>query len=359
MRSKVLKTILLLPVLYVFGVQINGYFADWHPEEMTRLIIAGKATQPVIRDSVLHFTIWNVGYGGLGAESDFFFDDEGMFYSGSSMIRSPKALVEKNNAGAVAFLKKSTADFFLLQEVDVCSDRSYRIPQDELFAAALPDFAHTLATNYQCNRVPIPILQPWDVYGAVSSGLGTYSRFQPSLATRYQLPGTPPFPKSMFELDRCIAVSRYPTALGPELVVINVHNSAYDPGDKIKALQLPYLRDLAVGEFEKGNFVVLGGDWNQCPPNLRYDAFTNFKDHPFWQGNVPMDLFPEGWIFGYDPTAPTNRKTADPYQQGSTNEALIDFFVVSPNVQVVAVKGVDLDFQFSDHQPVEMTVRLR
>jgi endonuclease/exonuclease/phosphatase family metal-dependent hydrolase len=152
---------------------------------------------------------------------------------------------------------------------------------------------------------------------------------------------------------------RIPTSNGKDLVVINVHNSAYDPGDKIKAIQLPYLRDLALREFEKGNYVVLGGDWNQCPPHFRYETFAPALAEGYRQGNIPDDFFPEGWTYAYDPTVPTNRKCQSAYETGKTFVTLIDFFLVSPNVQVRKVRGVGQEFQWSDHQPVQMSIELQ
>lgn len=356
---RLVASILGLFLLYFLILLLHGWYTDWQPEERVDLPLVQEAQQRALADSLVSFVTWNVGFGGLGAESDFFYDDEGMWYSGGSMVRSPKSLVEKNLRGAVEFLQKTKADFFLLQEVDVSSDRSYGIPQFDAYCKALPGFAATMATNYRCGRVPIPLLEPWNAYGAVESGLGTFCRYQPAGATRLQLPGHYPMPDRMFQLDRCVALHRIPTTRGKDLVVINIHNSAYDPGDKIKAIQLPYLRDLALKEYEKGNYVVIGGDWNQCPPFFRFDRFMPGKSQGYAQGNIPDDFFPEAWHFAYDPTISTNRKCRDPYQKGKTFETLIDFFLVSPNVRINRVKGIQQDFQYSDHQPVWMEVLLQ
>lgn len=350
---------LLIFLLYFLGLLAHGSYTDWQPEqEAIRLTLDQPAKDSLLTDSVVSFITWNVGFGGLGAESDFFYDDQGMWYSGSSMVRTPKPLVEKNLRGALDFLKNTRADFFLLQEVDVRSDRSYGLPQYGEYGKALPGFAATMAVNYRCERVPIPLLEPWNAYGAVESGLGTFCRYQPAEAIRYQLPGHYPMPDRMFQLDRCAALHRIPTGRGKDLVVINVHNSAYDPGDKIKAIQLPYLRELAQREYAKGHYVVIGGDWNQCPPFFRFDSFMPGNTQGYQQGNIPDGFFPEDWRFAYDPTTPTNRKCRDPYRKGQTFETLIDYFLVSPNVRIRTVKGIRQDFQFSDHQPVWMEVEL-
>jgi endonuclease/exonuclease/phosphatase family metal-dependent hydrolase len=353
---------LFLPValilLYFTVLFIHGWFTDWKPAEVTVLSSRQAAFSGPVPDTVLRVAIWNVGFGAQGNESDFFFDDEGMWYSGSSMVRCPRNLVDKNIDGALDYLKSSRADLYLLQEVDVRSDRSYNLPQWEMYQQALPDFAATMALNYVCPRVPIPLLEPWNAYGSVESGLGTLSRYQPIEAIRYSLPGQYPMPDRMFQLDRCIGFHRYPTAKGPELVVMNIHNSAYDPGDKIKAIQLPYLRDLAVKEYEKGNYVLIGGDWNQCPPHFRFDTFMPARTQGYEQGNVPADFFPEDWVFAYDPGLSTNRKLRDPYIKGETFETLIDFFLVSPNLKVLSIKGQDQSYRFSDHQPVILDIRM-
>lgn len=349
-------------LLYLLFLLAYGWATDWQPEGSAALQPDQSSGESLVTDSLLTLATWNVGFGGLGAESDFFYDDAGMWYSGSSMVRTPKPLVEKNLRGALEFLKKgadsSGVDCFLLQEVDVESDRSHHIKQYEAYRQALPGFAATMAINYKCSRVPIPLLEPWHSYGAVLSGLGTFSRWQPTEATRIQLPGHYPMPDRMFQLDRCVALHRFPTKWGKDLVVINLHNAAYDPGDKIKAIQLPALRELALREYEKGNYVILGGDWNQCPPNFRFDTFMPGNTQGFVQGNIPLDFFPEDWHFAYDPTTPSNRKARDPYRAGETFETLIDFFLVSPNVQIRAVKGVAQGFQWSDHQPVQVEVLL-
>lgn len=356
---RVLAGMLLLFLAYFIVIFIQGYLNDWAPAEGSAPVTTTQnSALQVVPDTVLSLITWNVGYGGLGSESDFFYDDQGMWYSGNSMIRTPKPLVEKNVQGALDFLKNAGADFLLLQEVDKSSDRSYGLRQYDAYCQALPGFAATYAENYHCDRVPIPLLEPWDPYGKVRSGLGTFTRFQPVEVSRHQLPGKYPMPDRIFQLDRCAALHRFKTKTGKELIVINIHNSAYDPGDKIKAIQLPYLRDLAQLEYDRGNYVILGGDWNQCPPHFRFDSFIRDSTGHYQQGNIPADFFPEDWVFAYDATMPSNRKCRDPYKKGETFETLIDYFLVSPNVQVKKVRGINQGFQFSDHQPVRIEIVL-
>ena len=116
------------------------------------------------------------------------------------------------------------------------------------------------------------------------------------------------------------------------------------------------LKNLLTSEFEKGNYVVAGGDWNQSPPGYKSPrpGVTAIVEM-----NVP-DVYPaEGWQWAFDNTIPTNRKLNEIYTEAQTGIDILDFFLVSPNMEIVNVKSEDLGFKSSDHQPVNMTVRLR
>ncbi|MEZ4981346.1 MAG: hypothetical protein R2769_07115 [Saprospiraceae bacterium] len=69
------------------------------------------------------------------------------------------------------------------------------------------------------------------------------------------------------------------------------------------------------------------------------------------------NVFAEGWTFAYDAKIPTNRKIKEVYQPG-TPETLIDFYLLSPNVKLRNIAGEQLNFEYSDHQPVLMQVGL-
>ena len=65
------------------------------------------------------------------------------------------------------------------------------------------------------------------------------------------------------------------------------------------------------------------------------------------------------WHWVADPTVPTNRKNDVPYRAGESYTSVIDHYIVSPNLIAEEVAVHDLQFQFSDHQPVYMKVRLK
>lgn len=356
---KILAGSLVLVLLYIAGVLIYGTLNDFQPTGIEKLTLKQRADTEIVTDSTLDFLIWNVGYSGLGAEPDFFFDNGGLFLSNGNMVITPENLVEKNYSGILDFLKNNPADFFLLQEVDVESKRSYFKNMLAGLSGAFPKNAAAFAVNYRADWVAIPVLEPWKAYGKTESGLVSLSKYEPVSSFRHQLPGNFSWPDKIFQLDRCALLHRFRTDFGKDLVVINIHNSAHDKTGEIKKQQLAYLKKLFLEEFEKGNFVVVGGDWNECPPAFDFDTFMSGNAQGFFQSNIPADFLPEGWKWVYDKNIPTNRKCRSVYKKGETFVTLIDFFVVSPNVEVIDVAASDLDFQFSDHQPVRMKVRLK
>lgn len=356
--GKLILSLALIFLLYVIIVLVYGTARDWQPEKVIEITPAQQASEEIINDSILTFASWNLGYGGLGAKSNFFFDNGDQLFSNGRMIRSPKEYVDEYVSGAELFVSNTKSDFFLLQEVDFDSKRSYYINEFDRLRAKQPKYSAAFAANYKNDRVPLPVAEPWRVYGQVHSGLASLARFQPTSSTRYQLPGTFPWPTRIFQLDRCVLKQTYPVKGGKAVVVFNVHNSAYDKGGKMKKQQTDFLKGLFLEEYEKGNYVVVGGDWNQVPPNFPFDRFMPGATSGYSQIEIENDMMPADWTWIYDPTTPTNRKSRDTYVPQVTFETLIDFFLISPNIQVKQVKGIKQGFRFSDHQPVWMEVEL-
>ncbi len=347
-----------LPLLYVAGLLLYGTANDWQPAPTTELGATATAA-PLNTSRGLRLLSWNLGYAGLGAESDFFYDQGGFFIARRGHIRMPRKLVEKNLAGITRTLGQVPADFYLLQEIDSSSRRSYFLNELAAARAVLPGYQQDFAANYRVKHVPIPILEPWRQYGRVHSGLASYSRATPRRSQRLSLPGAFAWPTRIFQLDRCLLVQRFPTTADRELVLVNLHLSAYDADGALKYEQLDFLRQLAIAEYERGNYVVLGGDWNMCPPDFPYDTFYRPGGDRTGQLNIDAGFFPADWQFAYDRTTPSNRKTNRPYDPDRSFRTIIDYYVVSPNLRVEEVRGIDLDFAYSDHQPVQLRLSYR
>jgi endonuclease/exonuclease/phosphatase family metal-dependent hydrolase len=333
-----LYLIALLVAAFLF-ILIYGTLADYKPEDRT--IIYDNPAAAELGDSILNIMIWNIGYCGLGQEMDFFYD-------GGKGVRPDRAGSAASLDGVVNYIKTlEDMDFWLLQEVDIKSKRSYRVNQYEEIREAVDPAYSSFGKNFDVFFNPVPPRAP---LGKIHSGLANYSSHTPKSSTRHSFPGNYGWPMGVFMLDRCFLVDRYALPGNRELLVINTHNSAYDDGTLRKG-QMDYLHTFLTGEYEKGNYIIVGGDWNQTPagfePGFPYDIFDTIQ-----LSYIEKDYLPGEWTWLYDPSVPTNRRVNIPYKRGISRTTVIDYFLLSPNLEAVDVKGIDLEFVNSDHQPV-------
>ena len=289
----------------------------------------------------------NTGYAGLGADSDFFMD-------GGSDVVPTREQMHTNLEGIGSFLEGQRADVYFLQEVDTNSGRTKSMDQSAFYWAGLLSdglgaYSSSHALNYSCDFVPIP----WPPMGKVHSGLQTLSRLYVSQAQRVSLPCPFSWPVSTANLKRCLMVSRVPLENSDkELVLVNLHLEAYDDGEG-KAAQTKALMDFLTAEYEKGNYVIAGGDFNQTFPGA-LDAFP-MREEGLWTPGVLMDdMLPEGWRFAYDLSVPSCRLLNHPYDPNRSDNQfyVIDGFILSPNVRLDSVETLDLQFAYADHNPV-------
>ena len=347
--KKIFKVLITLVVVLVVGFAaliVYAIVTDYKPAGTEKLEIS--ATPSIINDSTtLTILTWNIGYAGLDKNMDFFFD-------GGTQVITPENQCVDNLKEIGDFLKRNdTVDFVFLQEVDKSSKRSWYLNEYDSIASKLNKFTPFFGKNYDVFFVPQPISKPM---GKVLSGVATYSKYAPVSSTRYSLPGDFGFPTQLFYLDRCFLVNRYAMANGKDLVLINTHNEAFDAGE-IRTAQMSFLKDFVQSEYNKGNYVIAGGDWNQSPPGFipafqRNQVNTN-------QMVMESDFFPKDWNWIYDSSTPSNRTVVAPYNKDETTTTVIDFFLLSPNIKPESVKGVQLDFANSDHNPVIIKARLK
>ena len=349
---KLLAYAVVFVVLLFGGLLAYSTFTDYKPAATETLGITGKGKQ-IGTDSTYTFLIWNVGYCGLGKEMDFFND-------GGTTVRASQELSDKYLAGVTTFLAgQDSIDFVMLQEVDKDSKRSYNVDQEDRLSAALPAHVHSFALNYNCKFVPAPFQFPYTPYGKTYGGLVSYAKYTPVSSTRYQYPGGFSWPTSLYMLDRCMQVFTFKLPQGKELVVINTHNTAYDETGAIKKTEMEYLKKFLEGESAKGNYVVIGGDWNQAPPGMDALKFNKNVAPGYTVQSIGAEMIPKDWNVAYDPSKPTNRANKTAYVPNETFTTLIDFYLTSPNIKVQDICTLDLGFANSDHQPVYLKVKLK
>ncbi len=343
---KYILWILMVPVGLFLLLLIFGTLLDYRPDN--KITLTEQQDGPLLKDSTFNLMIWNIGYCGLGDNMDFFYD-------GGKGVRSTRERVEENRDAVLQYTGSlDSMDFFLFQEVDLDSRRSYGINQLNALRELLPGFAHSVGLNYKVFFVPLP---PRNPYGKVKSGIATLSRFQPLKSVRHSFPGNYSWPMGPFMLDRCFLVDRFSLPGGREFLVVNTHNSAYDDGS-LKREQMEFMHAFLMDEYAKGNYIVVGGDWNQTPYGF-HPAFEQNIFDTVQVTYIEKDYLPGDWTWLYDPGIPTNRRIDIPYDPAVSRTTVIDYYLLSPNLEALDVRGVYLNFRNSDHQPVLARIRLK
>jgi endonuclease/exonuclease/phosphatase family metal-dependent hydrolase len=344
---KILFWIVVVAVMVVASLIFYATFSDYKPGK-TEVVFENLKADAYPAWTEIDLMIWNIGYCGLSSDMDFFYD-------GGKKVRPSEEQLLKNLQAVVKELQQNdTMEFILLQEVDVKSKRSYKVCEFDSIESGLPNYHSFFGKNYDVFFVPLPPAEPM---GKVKSGLQTLSVSAPSSSVRYSYPGKFAWPKSLFMLDRCFLVNRYPMANGRELLIINTHNSAYDAAGILRTQEMNYLKSFLTAEYDKGNYIIVGGDWNQSPPGYQCSYTSDVFDKEDFT-TIPDSFLPDTWKWVYDPAAATNRRVIFPYKRGITTTTIIDFYLLSPNVEALAVNTIDKEFSNADHQPVRLKVRL-
>ncbi len=371
--KRILKILIIFfSAIIVFGVGfiLTLQIFEYRPKEVTELSVSGRFIENseanyVPLNTQIKIVTFNTGYASLSQTEDFVMD------GGSKSRMDTKAEVVANYEGIASSLASQNADIYLLQEVDTDSHRSYDTDQYGYYQEVF-DRASVFAYNYRCIFVPFP-LSFTEMMGNVNSGITTFSDYYIDNAKRIQLPGSFSWPTRLAQLKRCILISRLPIqGSESEMVLINVHLSAYDDGS-MRAQEMEALKDIMQTEYQAGNYVVVGGDFNQTFPqavtihndgsNETYDYLYELKDADNYQA-FPME---EDWFlennfqFGVDVSVPTCRLLNHPYDtvnKDNNQYYVIDGYIVSDNVTINDVETLDYDFLNSDHNPVAIELTL-
>lgn len=346
---------LALLVLLFFGfLTITEYYP-----KTTEPAITGKpesgSTSAVQFKQGGEYTIvtWNIGYAGLGKDEDFFMD------GGKKIEPDSKEITEKYLAGITDSLKKLPADIYFIQEIDEKSQRSYKINQLAALSDALK-MNYSFAYNYKCIFVPIP----FPPMGPIASGVAIYTGNEQNNAVREPLPVPFSWPSRTANLKRCMLVSRIPLANSDkELVLVNFHLEAFDEGEG-KIEQTKILMNYVKAEYDKGNYVIAGGDWNQTFPETGAKKYPAIWPDGWQPGILDGSAIPAGWTIAADDTNPTCRSVEFPYNDERAAKRewqyyVIDGFLLSPNIEKKAVNTIDLNFENADHNPVKLSFKLK
>ena len=343
-------TLLLAVVIYLLYVILSYSRIP----DNTQLSVDGGAAEDTVKVGTEYVAVsQNMGFGAYTADFTFFMDG-----GKESRAESRESVIECINKG-IAATQGLSPDFILFQEIDLDSTRSYYTDQYAMLRQAFTGYSSCFAQNYDSAYLMYPVFEP---HGASKSSLSTFSRFEITSSLRRSLPISTSFSKFL-DLDRCYSVTRIAVENGKELLIYNVHSSAYGGSDEIRNAQMSMLLGDMAGEYAKGNYVVCGGDFNHDFTGDSVERLNGDVPEEYgWAQPFPKDLIPEGFYRCTDykdgSLLPTCRNCDIPYKEG--NFALIvDGFIVSDNVECVEVENIQTGFEYSDHMPVKLTFRLK
>ena len=294
---------------------------------------------------------YNIGFGAYSPDYSFFMD-------GGEYARAfDRPAVMANTEGAIRVLRELRPDLLLLQEVDRDSTRSYHVDQMEMLMQGIAGYSSHFAVNFDTPYYLYPFSQP---HGKSLSGMATFARFSIDSAVRRSLPVEDGWRK-YFDLDRCYTVTSIPVANGRDLCLYQVHLSAYAEDSDLAYRQLDLLFSDMAREYNQGNYVIAGGDFNK---DLLGDSSAYFPSQqvwddgqPSWAQPCPTDRIEEHFFLCREEPVqtPTCRDSGEPYELGQSFVNVVDGFICSDNIQVKQTRVVDTEFAYSDHNPVELT----
>jgi len=339
---RVMSVILILLVLVIgYGVAV------WRVTVSDRSIpvdVVEAVDGAAIGAGPIEVMVWNVGYAGLGAGSDFRAD-------GGKMILPPsRDAVEDNLAAIESVLSEQSPDVVLMQELARPGFLTRGVDVVAGARRALPDHNSMFSPDIRTRLLPGPM--------SLRHGLGLFWRkAEGEEVATIRLPEEPEPILGFIKRRYHVEVLTFQHE-GTDWAFVNVHLSAFDEGANTRMQQLREVLGLARGLYESGHAVAVGGDWNM---RLAPTDFKSTSDDSalFWIHDFPEEELDAGWQVAIDPSTPTVRTNERPFRPDENYRTIIDGLIVSPNVDVVSVRGIDLNFQNTDHQPVRYSLAVK
>ena len=332
--------LVLTPVSMIIYLSVTEYI----PQDVEESKIFKNSNSSKLKKTMTLTTL-NIGYSSIDKDQDFFLEGG----KGSRCVSKQKT--SKNLKGIASMLKETGSDFYFLQEVDEPCRRSCYTNQVKYIAKIFHDYNNSFVYNYKVKHIPLPIFKPM---GSAESGLLTLSKSKISESHRHRLLGKDSFPKRLFYPKRCMMINKYRMNDKQELILINIHLSAYGKGGLKREKQIKHLIEF-INEISKTNkYVIIGGDWNHI-----FEKSKHKGKLPKWLGVLPKELFETKFRIIYDKEVNTVRSVDTPYTKGKNFETIIDGFLVSPGIEVVKINTRDFEFKYTDHNPVTISFKLK
>lgn len=324
--------ILVIIILYTILLTITAY----KPKNIEILSIKNNKRQIVKTNSPISFLTFDIKHCSIGKNETY--------YTGN---RNSTA---SNLKGIADFLSLQKTDFILLQGIDKKAARTSYIDEQEYLAEALEGYISTYAYNYKSLWIPLPLKKP---VGYIESGMSTFSEYMINVASRYKYTAQGKWPVYLTEAEPCFIETRIPVDNGKELIIVNSQLSEKDNNDNVRKQELDYLEKYIENEYKKGNYVIVGGNWEYSLPGTDPSSFRTVESWPDWLERMPDAFKPNGFTWAADNKIPSVRTDENPYKKNINFTAVTDGFLVSDNIEILSVNNSDLGFQYSDHNPAK------
>lgn len=349
----ILLIILAGYVIYLFGTyhRIEDHVALEAEEPLQKK--NGQEKAELTTNQIYSAVTYNIGFGAYTPDFSFFMD------GGKSSWAKSKESVMAAVQGAGELVASMEPDFAMMEEVDLDSTRSYHVNEFDLLRECFPQDYTVFAQNYHSAFLFYPFTQP---HGKSNSGIALFSAYPIESSVRRSLPISTSLSKFL-DLDRCYSVSKIPVDNGRYLVIYALHASAYGNSDKIREAQIHMLCEDMQQEYEAGNYIVCGGDFNH---DLKADEDAA-EECESWAYPFPRSKLPEHFSFAMDFLSEkerqslwnTSRNADMEYVEGVTYTVTLDGFIISDNVECVSYENKNTGYAYSDHDPVYLEFKLK
>ena len=355
--------IILALIILAYVIYVISQYSRIPDNQNLEIIHNSNAIESSLNyDTFYSATTYNIGFGAYTHDFSFFMDS-GVMKDGTKVAgKYGRAFsledVNTNTEGAIETIKKLNPTFALFQEVDTNSDRSFHVDQVEKIGNSFNDMAYNYAVNYHSPYLALPLNNP---HGFANAGIMTLSKYSIDKAIRKTYPLSDVFPQKYLDLDRCFSVTYISVEGSKKLSLINSHMSAYDKGGLVRAKQLILLNEYMREEYNKGNYVIVGGDFNHALGKDVIDNFESEQEIPEWVNLLTNeDLDPSMSICAAEneTEVATCRSTDMPYTKGVNYSTVVDGFIISDNIEAYA-SNIDNNYIYSDHQPVLLKFKLK
>jgi len=252
---------------------------------------------------LLKVMTWNLGSG--------MYDNN--YYKGIKRDLYTKYNIVNNNIkGQINLIKENNCDILLLQEVAKFYINNSFINQYKILKNNLLDYNCYFSNNKF-------------LLNLVVEGKATYTKLSSSSEDLY-------IPYKAYNIKDNISISNKHQIItrikikDKELVIFNIHLAPCKRLKDLRDKQLKFILDIANIEIEKGNYVIIGGDFNMNMSNVKLDLACYISDKP------------------------TNRDLENSYTNKSKMNKY-EGFICSNNIKLNYIKAID-NFLYSDHCPV-------